>query len=131
MKSENLKFNKSERLTGEIRIKELFEKGSFLLSYPFRIGFLIAAESDVPAKVVISVPKKRFKKAHDRNYIKRLIRESYRLNKALLYELLNKKNCAVHLAVSYISSDKLSHEIIQKKWIKTIDELAKKLPEKV
>jgi len=114
-------------LTGEIRIKELFEKGEFFLSYPFRVGFVVAPESDVPARVVISVPKKRFKKAVDRNRIKRLIRESYRQNKKLLYELLQEKGLSIHLAVSYVSSDKLTYDIIQKKWIETIGKLGKNL----
>ena len=128
MEQEKLTFQKSERLTGEIRIKELFEKGDFLLSYPFRIGFVVVPESDVPAKVVISVPKKRFKHAVDRNRLKRLIRESYRLNKKSLYEILEEKGYAVHLAVSYISSEKLAFDVIQKKWIETIGKLAKNLP---
>ena len=100
MQQEKLTFRKQERLTGEIRIKELFEKGEFLLSYPFRVGYVVAPKSDVPVKVVISVPKKRFKRAVNRNRIKRLIRESYRLNKKSLYELLGEKGYAIYLAVS-------------------------------
>jgi len=128
VQQEKLTFQKTERLTGEIRIKGLFEKGEFLLSYPFRIGYVVAPQSDVPVKVVISVPKKRFKHAVDRNRIKRLIRESYRLNKKSLYEILKEKGYAIHLAVSYISSDKLTYDVIQKKWIETIGKLGKNLP---
>ena len=128
MQQEKLTFQKTERLTGEIRIKELFEKGEFLLSYPFRVGYVVVSESDVPVKVVISVPKKRFKHAIDRNRIKRLIRESYRLNKKSLYEILEEKGYAIHLAVSYISSDKLPYDVIQKKWVETIGKLGKNLP---
>jgi ribonuclease P protein component len=128
VRQKKLTFQKSERLIGEVRIKELFEEGEFLLSYPFRIGYKIVSESDVPIKVLISVPKKRFKHAVDRNHIKRLIREAYRLNKEFLYDMLREKKYSIHLAINYISSDKLVYSMIQKKWLETIDKLAKSLP---
>jgi hypothetical protein len=46
MSEQRLTLKKYERLTGEIRIKELFEKGSFFLSYPFRVGFFTTAKTD-------------------------------------------------------------------------------------
>ncbi len=123
-----LTFSKSERLTGEIRIKNLFEKGNFMLSYPFRVGYMTVPKTDIPAKILISAPKKRFKHAVDRNRIKRMIRETYRLNKQALYDVLIEKDYSILLSVNYISSDKLSYDIIEKKWMETLHKLSKNLP---
>ena len=75
-------FKKAERLAGEKHIKELFEKGSSFHLYPFRVLSLPNPEPNVPInQVLISVSKRNFKRAVDRNLIKRRIREAYRLQK--------------------------------------------------
>ncbi len=78
-------FGKGEKLKKEKDIKELFDKGSSFYLFPFRVLALKAAgaESQVN-QVLISVSKRNFKKATERNRIKRQIREAYRLNKHLL-----------------------------------------------
>ncbi len=98
-----------------------------MLSYPFRIGYMTVPKTGVPVKVLISVPKKRFKHAVDRNRIKRMIRETYRLNKQTLYNLLTEKDYAVHLSINYISSDKLPYDVMERKWTDTIQQLEKSL----
>ena len=78
-------FKKAERLAGEKHIKELFEKGSSFHLYPFRVLFLPHPDTSWPfSQTLISVPKGNFKRAVDRNKIKRRIREGYRLNKHTL-----------------------------------------------
>ena len=121
-------FRKKERLTGEIRINKHFSEGDFFISYPFRVGFSIVEKSETPAKVLIGVPKKRFKHATDRNRIKRLFREVYRLNKTALFSILENKDFSIYLSVNYISSQMLSYEIMQRKWQETIKELSQKMP---
>lgn len=75
-------FRKEERLNKEIWIQELFTKGSSFHLYPFKILFLPHPDIQSSAnQVLISVSKRNFKKAVDRNTIKRRIREAYRLNK--------------------------------------------------
>ncbi|HEX6223828.1 MAG TPA: ribonuclease P protein component [Chryseolinea sp.] len=78
-------FTKAERLSKEKIIQELFDKGSSFYLFPFKVFFMPNSDSEFPHhQVLISVSKKIFKKAVDRNSIKRRIREGYRLNKNLL-----------------------------------------------
>ncbi|MDR0394224.1 MAG: ribonuclease P protein component [Tannerella sp.] len=77
-------FPKSERLYLKKDIDRLFDDGQSFISYPLRIVYLSDAGNISPASgisVLIGVPKKRIRQAVQRNRIKRLIREAYRLNK--------------------------------------------------
>lgn len=81
----NFRLPKSERLHADKLIKELFNEGSSFFLYPFKVIYLRKIDMIGQAnQVLISVSKKKIKKASGRNYIKRRIKESYRLNKHLL-----------------------------------------------
>ena len=80
-------FRKEERLSKEKHIQELFDKGSSFYLFPFKVFILPNPDPAFPVhQVLISVSKKLFPRAVDRNLIKRRIRESYRLQKELLPE---------------------------------------------
>ena len=109
-------FSKIEHLCGEKRITRLYTQGDAFIAYPVRVVFLIEPKSDTePASVLISVPKKRFKRAVKRNRLKRLIREAYRLNKQELIEKLEEKQLQIHIAFNYVSDDELDFVSIEKK----------------
>ena len=75
-------FPKDEKLTSEKLIQELFDKGSSFYLYPFKVFFMPHPDpAQLTHQVLISVSKKLFPKAVDRNLIKRRMREAYRLNK--------------------------------------------------
>jgi len=74
-------FPKSERLYKKKIIQELFDKGSSFYLYPFRVYFLKGLEIQPANEVMFSVSKRNFKRAVDRNLLKRRMREAYRLNK--------------------------------------------------
>lgn len=94
-------FSKDERLCSKPLIDQLIQKGNSFNGFPFKIVWLELQESTSPVKIVISVPKRKFKKAVDRNRIKRLIREAYRKNKHTLIDRLKEKKLA--LLVVYTS----------------------------
>ncbi|NEU09512.1 ribonuclease P protein component [Flavihumibacter sp. R14] len=110
-------FKKEERLCSKKLIEELFHNGSSFLLYPFRIVWLKQAfPANVPVQVVINVPKRRFKRAVDRNLIKRRIRESYRLNKSEeLYVFLEEHSSQLLLAFQYVGKEIAQFEMINKK----------------
>lgn len=76
-------FTKEERLHKRKDIQELFEKGSSFYLYPFKVFWAPQTEVD-HNQVLVSVSSRNFKKAVDRNLLKRRMREAYRLNKAKL-----------------------------------------------
>lgn len=83
-------FNKQEKLKSRKLIKLLFEDGKKIKKYPLLLLFLkVEDDFEHPIKAGFSVPKRNFKRAVDRNKIKRLLRENYRLKKPELYKQLN------------------------------------------
>ncbi len=78
-----VKFIKAERLSKELVIKELFEKGSSFYLYPFKVIYKSNPDQSNLAinQVLISVSSRNFKRAVDRNKVKRRVREAYRLQK--------------------------------------------------
>lgn len=80
-------FKKSERLCSKKLIGELLISNDHFVKYPFRVVFKISSKTgNFPARIAISVSKKRFKRAVKRNRIKRLTREAFRLNKTDFYQ---------------------------------------------
>ncbi|MBC7745001.1 MAG: ribonuclease P protein component [Flavobacterium sp.] len=110
-------FKKEERLCSKKLIEELFHNGSSFLLYPLRIVWLKnSLPIKIPAQVVINVSKRRFKRAVDRNLIKRRIRESYRLNKSEnLYHFLNENSTQLLLGIHYIGKEIATFNVIDKK----------------
>lgn len=125
----NLKytFPKSERLHSKKNIQELFDKGSSFYLYPFKIIYLPDAHQDVN-QVLISVSKRKFKKAVTRNLIKRKIKEAYRLNKNLLATEVPTFPKAL-IAYIYTGKDVLPYQTIDGKLKKSLLRLKKELTE--
>jgi len=93
-------FGKSERLKKEKLIKELFNGGSSFYLFPFKVFYLPQPDPDCAFhQVLVSVSKRNFKRAVDRNRIKRLTREAYRLQKHTLPE-------APRLVIGYVYTHK-------------------------
>ena len=111
-------FSKDERLHSKIFIEDLFANGDSFFKYPFKVLVKkIVAEQEPIAKVLISVPKRTFKKAVDRNKIKRLIKEAYRQNKSIIYSMQNAESLFLHIAFVYTAKSILSYQEIERKII--------------
>src|SRR4051812_43206035 len=101
--NQSIKFPKEERLSSKKLIEELFSKGSSYYLYPFR---LLVKDEKLPEgqlfpQVLISVPKKKFKKAVDRNRLRRQIKEAYRLNKGNIFCDLGLDSVPPYMAIVY------------------------------
>lgn len=102
-------FKKSERLSSKKDIQELFKNGSSFYLYPFKIITLPASDVKMH-QVLFTVPKRNFKRAVDRNLLKRRMREAYRLHK----HLLPTEPQVLCIAYIYTSKEIVDYESIAK-----------------
>ena len=119
----NFSYPKNEKLKSKITIDLLFSKGISVSKYPLRLVYVesdygIEKESGQKIKMGVSVSKKYFKNAVDRNYFKRVLRETYRLNKHLLVENLEKPYAFMFF---YQTKDRLTYEDIHTKTIQLFE----------
>lgn len=119
-------FRKEERLSSIKLIERLYNQGSSFSLYPFRIVSLAVETNNLPAQLVISVPKRKFKRAVDRNKIKRQIRETYRHAKAdYFYNALAEKSISLHLLIIYTGNEIITSDKLEKKLNLALNRLLK------
>ncbi len=120
-------YPKNEKLKSKKIIDLLFTEGKSVAQYPLRLVYVpYDFEEDVPLKMGVSVSKKYFKKAVDRNYYKRVLRECYRLNKSLLLAHTNQKYCFMFF---YQTADRLPYQEIETKTKQLFEKFGKSLPQ--
>ncbi len=106
-------FPKKERLCAHRRIESLFSKGEAFLCYPFSVRFVKHSQGKGNISTLIVCSKRYQRKAVNRNYIKRRIREAYRLNNHSLKIFLSNRNMDLDISLSYISKDLLDFHNIE------------------
>lgn len=105
--------HKTERLSRKKVIEKMFAGGSRSFSlFPLRIVYMPVEELDAPVSILVSVSKRRFKRAVKRNVMKRRIREAYRLNKQPLLEAVQQNNCRLAVAFIYLSDHLFDYSLI-------------------
>ena len=118
---------KYERICKDNDIQALFGKGLGVSVYPYRVVYLFRLDDDHPftVRLLVSVSKKRFHHAFKRNRVKRLIREAWRRNKAPLYEICQRDNISLDVALVYTATVIHSYEEMLAKTKKAVNEIAK------
>lgn len=97
---------KAERLNSKILIEKMFAGGSKSFSiFPLRVVYMPVENQDVQASILLSVSKKRFKRAVKRNRVKRQLREAYRMHKHQLLQILTDKQQQLAIAFIYLSTN--------------------------
>ena len=133
----NYGLKKSERLTSQLVIERLFAGGNAsMAAFPLRIVFMQMEKNENDGRngndeplvsILVSVPKKRFRHAVDRNRMKRLVREAYRLNKHILWEALQEKDYRLALAFVCITDTLPSFYAVNKSMTKALTRIAEKV----
>lgn len=114
METQRFTYPKHEKLKSRTLIDELFTQGKSVAKYPLRLVYMPVSEADVKIQMGVSVSKKYFKKANKRNYYKRVLRETYRHNKHILIDKLDKPYAFMFF---YQTKDELDFEEVNKKTI--------------
>jgi len=113
-------FRKEEKLKKKKLITELFTTGKSISVFPLKLVYLeMDHESNYKIQAGVSVSKRNFKRAVDRNRIKRLMRETYRKNKYLIY---NSEDTKKHIFMFiYQGKNEESYQVVEERMIKLIE----------
>ncbi|MEY3236209.1 MAG: hypothetical protein RI883_310 [Bacteroidota bacterium] len=112
----NEKFGKEYKLCSQKVIQTIFDEKKSVKAYPFLIHFSIQPlSSNACFQITVSAPKRNFKKAHDRNRIKRLMREAIRKNKLILEPFLLENKKQVALFMIYTAREEIPYDTLFKK----------------
>jgi ribonuclease P protein component len=120
--------NKAERLKRRKIIEQLFSEGRAVTAFPIRVQYKMVDQLGVPLQAGFSVSSRNFKRAVDRNRIKRLMREAYRLQKLPLEQALQTKEQQLALFLIYTGKElpvyalvKEKVEVVLKKLLQTVN----------
>ena len=109
-------FGKEYKLCSQKKIESLFKTGKTVKKFPLIVHFQEVEETlSKPFQIVISAPKRIYRKAHDRNRIKRLMREAVRKNKTILESYLIPKNKNIILFLVYTNKEEIPIDVLLKK----------------
>lgn len=127
-------FGKHERLKSRTSIQELFLNGKVLYSPPVKILYKLAQEAEnesFPVKCGVSVSKKKFRKAVERNLLKRRMRESYRQSKNFLIWYVVENSLTVNIFILFHSDREMSYAEIDKGIKKGLEKLKIELEKEI
>ncbi|MGX8713428.1 MAG: ribonuclease P protein component [bacterium] len=115
-------FKKEEHLCSRRLIDQLYAEGHRSMAFPFSVQWM---KVEGPCQVMIVAPKRKFHHAVDRNRVRRLTRECYRLRKPSFYEFLSKQGISIVFSMVYIHNEILTFEQLGHKMDKLLEALQK------
>lgn len=107
--------SQQERLKSRKQIETLFLQGEAFFVFPYRVRYMLNRQQpETGIRFGVSIPKRNFKKAVDRNRLKRLTRETYRLQKHKLEKVNNTPGACLHLMFYFSHKEMLTYTEIEK-----------------
>jgi ribonuclease P protein component len=120
-------FGKKYKLCRQKLIDSVFKSGNTVKQYPFVVHYMEVEETlEAPFQITISAPKRLFRKAHDRNRIKRLMRETVRKNKLILESLIESNEKQMALFMVYTSKEEMPYDVLLRKTEQLFTQLVNK-----
>lgn len=121
-------FKKEERLCSRQLMDRLYNEGHRLMAFPYSVQWMTVEEFlPAPCQVMIVAPKRKFHHAVDRNRVRRLTRECYRLRKPAFYKFLDSHNLHIVFSMVYIHNEILTYEQLGNKMDKLLSLLEKEI----
>ena len=125
MAAKRFGFGRNEKLKSRKQIDELFLQGKSFSVYPLRVTYRFTSSETPGIQVGVTAGKKYFKRAVDRNRMKRLMREGYRIQKSDLVELLAQKRQSAALFFMYTGKTLTTFPVIKETISKCLERLQK------
>ena len=119
------KLRKDEKLCSRTAVERLFSEGKSLMAFPLRAAYRLRPRGEHPVQILISIPKKRIRKAIGRVTLRRRVREAYRLNRRdLLLAPLEQAGWGVDIAFVYLDSNPAHYSVINEKIVTLLTRIA-------
>ena len=119
------KLRKDEKLCSRTAVERLFGEGKSLMAFPLRAAYRLRPRGEHPVQFLISIPKKRIRKAVGRVTLRRRVREAYRLNRRdLLLAPLEQAGWGVDIAFVYLDSNPAPYSVINEKIVMLLTRIA-------
>jgi ribonuclease P protein component len=115
--------HKNEILRSRKDIADLFLKGKSFLIHPIKVVYRETDAGELPCNMLFMVPKKRFRRAHDRNRLRRLMKEVYRRQKQLLGPEGSNTVKTMHVAWVYVGTEPLNYHVLFEKAARVMQRL--------
>ena len=119
------KLHKDEKLCSRTAVNLLFEEGHSLMAFPLRAAYRLRPRGEHPVQFLISIPKKRIRRAVHRVTLRRRTREAYRLTRReLLLDGLEQAGCGVDIAFVYLDKGVAPYSVIHEKMTTLLTRIA-------
>lgn len=125
--AERFTLSKEERICSKKLINELFTgNGRSMTAFPLRVVFMkrTVGDDQPRAAMLVSVPKRYFKHAVDRNRVKRQVREAFRRNKSIITQNLTDDHEAVAMAFVWLTDEKFPSSEVENRMVRLLTRIS-------